>query len=87
MSYLTQTEIADDWAMRNRVAAAAAEQGIDTDPDLWSQENRREVGRTRPDGTPPGNQPRSATRTTPGTTPARTKPSSPTGRSSPRSRP
>ena len=42
MSYLTQTEISGNAAMRNRVAAAAAEQGIDTDPDDWAYANRRD---------------------------------------------
>jgi hypothetical protein len=42
MSYLTQTEIAEDWFMRNRVAAAAADEHVEGDPDLWSQEHRRE---------------------------------------------
>ncbi len=42
MSYLVQTEMADDWAMRNRVAAAAASEHVEGDPDAWSNENRRE---------------------------------------------
>ena len=42
MSYLVQTEIADNWAMRNRVAAAAAEQNAPGDPDEWANTNRRD---------------------------------------------
>ena len=41
MSYLTQTEMADDWAMRNRVAAAAASEHVEGDPDAWSNTHRR----------------------------------------------
>ena len=42
MSYLVQTEIADNWAMRNRAAAAAEEQDAPGDPDQWATEHRRE---------------------------------------------
>ena len=42
MSYLTQTEIAGNYSMRNRVAAAAAEQNAPGDPDEWANTNRRD---------------------------------------------
>lgn len=43
MSYLTQNEIANNRAMLNRVAQAAAEQNVTTgDPDRWTYENRRD---------------------------------------------
>lgn len=40
MSYLTQNSIASSSGMFWRVAQAAAEEGI-TEPDNWTQENRR----------------------------------------------
>ena len=42
MSYLTQTEISGNAAMRNRVAAAAAAENVDADPDDWAYANRRD---------------------------------------------
>ena len=41
MSYLTQSEIASNEAMHERVAQAAAEQAI-ADPDTWATDHRRE---------------------------------------------
>jgi len=42
MSYLTQNEIASSTAMLNRVAQAAAEENLGSDPDRWTYENRRD---------------------------------------------
>jgi hypothetical protein len=42
MSYLTQNEIANNRAMLDRVAQAAAEQNVAGDPDRWTYENRRD---------------------------------------------
>jgi hypothetical protein len=44
VSYLTQNEIATNPAMLNRVAQAAAQEDVSTDPDRWTHENRREWG-------------------------------------------
>ena len=41
MSYLTQNEIAENRAMLNRVAQAAAQEKASGDPDRWAYENRR----------------------------------------------
>ena len=41
MSYLTQDEIANNSSMKARVAQAAAQEKISTDPDRWTYENRR----------------------------------------------
>jgi hypothetical protein len=41
MSYLTQNEISESPAMRNRVAQAAAQEGISSDPDSWAFNLRR----------------------------------------------
>lgn len=41
MSYLTQNEIAGSPSMLNRVAQAAASEGVDGDPDTWAYANRR----------------------------------------------
>jgi len=41
MSYLIQNEIAENRAMSNRVAQAAAQEQISSDPDRWAYENRR----------------------------------------------
>lgn len=40
MSYLDQSEIANNAAMHERVAQAAAEEGI-ADPDTWTRDRRR----------------------------------------------
>lgn len=42
MSYLTQNEIANSTAMLARVAQAAAEENLGSDPDRWTYENRRD---------------------------------------------
>jgi hypothetical protein len=42
MSYLTQNEIANNRAMLDRVAQAAAEEDMSLDPDRWTYENRRD---------------------------------------------
>jgi hypothetical protein len=41
MSYLTENEIASSRAMLDRVAQAAAGEGVAGDPDRWVYENRR----------------------------------------------
>jgi hypothetical protein len=41
MGYLTQSVIAENFAMRQRVAQCAASEGI-RDVDSWTHENRRE---------------------------------------------
>ena len=41
MSYLTQDEVANNRAMLNRVAQAAAQETVSSDPDRWTYENRR----------------------------------------------
>lgn len=41
MSYLTQHEISESPAMRNRIAQAAAQEGLSTDPDSWVFNLRR----------------------------------------------
>lgn len=41
MSYLTQNEISESPAMRNRVAAAVAGEGFTPDPDSWTFNFRR----------------------------------------------
>ena len=41
MSYLTQDEIANNRMMLNRVAQAAAQETVSSDPDRWAYENRR----------------------------------------------
>jgi hypothetical protein len=41
MSYLTQNEIASNSAMFWRVAQAAAEEGVEGNPDEWTNDNRR----------------------------------------------
>jgi hypothetical protein len=41
MSYLTQNEIATNQAMLARVAQAAAQEKVATDPDRWTYEKRR----------------------------------------------
>lgn len=41
MSYLTQDEIANNRSMLNRVAQAAAQEQLSSDPDRWSYEQRR----------------------------------------------
>ena len=41
MSYLTMDEIANNRAMLNRVAQAAAQEEISGDPDRWTYETRR----------------------------------------------
>lgn len=42
MSYLTQNEIANNRAMLDRVAQAAASEDVSSDPDRWTYENRRD---------------------------------------------
>lgn len=42
MSYLTQNDIANNRAMLDRVAQAAAQENAGTDPDRWTYENRRD---------------------------------------------
>jgi hypothetical protein len=42
VSYLTQNEIAENRAMTNRVAQAAASEDKSADPDRWTYENRRD---------------------------------------------
>ena len=42
MSYLTQNEIANNRAMLDRVAQAAAQEDKASDPDRWTYENRRD---------------------------------------------
>lgn len=42
MSYLTQNEIANNRAMLDRVAQAAAQENVSTDPDRWTYDNRRD---------------------------------------------
>jgi hypothetical protein len=42
MSYLTQNEIANNRTMLNRVAQAAAQENLGSDPDRWTYENRRD---------------------------------------------
>lgn len=42
MSYLTQNEIANNRAMLDRVAQAAAQEDKSSDPDRWTYENRRD---------------------------------------------
>jgi hypothetical protein len=41
MSYLTQDEIANNRSMLSRVAQAAAQEKVSSDPDRWVYENRR----------------------------------------------
>ena len=41
MSYLTQDEIASNKAMQARVAQAAAQEQVSTDPDRWTYDKRR----------------------------------------------
>jgi hypothetical protein len=41
MSYLTQNEISASPAMRNRIAQAAAQEGLSSDPDSWTFNFRR----------------------------------------------
>ena len=41
MTYLVQDEIANNRAMLNRVAQAAAQEKVSSDPDRWAYENRR----------------------------------------------
>ena len=41
MSYLTQHGISESPAMRNRVAQAAAQEGVSSDPDSWAFNMRR----------------------------------------------
>ena len=41
MSYLTQNEISESPAMRARVAQAAAQEGVSSDPDSWTFNFRR----------------------------------------------
>jgi len=41
MTYLIQNEIAENRAMSNRVAQAAAQEQMSSDPDRWTYENRR----------------------------------------------
>lgn len=42
MSYLTQNEIASSRGMLDRVAQAAAQENVASDPDRWTYENRRD---------------------------------------------
>lgn len=42
MSYLTQDTIANNRAMLARVAQAAAQEDVSSDPDRWTYENRRD---------------------------------------------
>ena len=42
MSYLTQNAIANNRAMLDRVAQAAASEDISSDPDRWTYDNRRD---------------------------------------------
>jgi hypothetical protein len=42
VSYLTQNEIANNRAMLDRVAQAAAQEDKASDPDRWTYENRRD---------------------------------------------
>jgi hypothetical protein len=42
MSYLTQNTIANNPSMVARMAQAAAQEGIDSDPDRWVWERRRQ---------------------------------------------
>lgn len=41
MSYLTRNEISESPAMRNRIAQAAAQEGLSSDPDSWAFNLRR----------------------------------------------
>jgi hypothetical protein len=41
MSYLTQNDIATNSPMHWRVAQAAAQEGVEGDPDAWASENKR----------------------------------------------
>lgn len=43
MTYLTQNEIANNRAMLDRVAQAAAQENAATDPDRWTYDNRRDL--------------------------------------------
>lgn len=42
MTYLTQNEIANSRGMLDRVAQAAAQEDVSSDPDRWTYENRRD---------------------------------------------
>ena len=42
MSYKTQNEIANSRGMLDRVAQAAAQEDVASDPDRWTYENRRD---------------------------------------------
>lgn len=41
MSYLTQSEIAENRSMNTRVAQCAAQQEVNVDPDRWTTDYRR----------------------------------------------
>ena len=41
MTYLVQDEIANNRRMLSRVAQAAAQETVSSDPDRWTYENRR----------------------------------------------
>ena len=43
MTYLTQNEIANNRAMLDRMAQAAAQENVSGDPDRWVYDNRRDL--------------------------------------------
>jgi hypothetical protein len=43
MSYKTQSEMSMDGGIRNRCAQAAAQEGVEGDPDVWTYDHRRQL--------------------------------------------